>query len=105
MLRPARRAPGTALAQAMFSLRKRLDQNGGAGDEFLASFDACAMTLAREELAGGIACLAEVTESLAQASAQEGERKILAACAVGMALHGPARIEYPVLALHTLHAA
>ena len=105
LLRQARREPGepgTALAQAMLALHKRLKQEWAVEEEFLAEFDACAMTLARHQLDEGIACLANITEALAQRVSNENLRLILHTCADRMTQHGADRIEFPVLALHTL---
>lgn len=104
LMRQARRDPGTPLAQAMISLRKRVEQMDGVDEEFLTRFDACAMTLARNRLEEGMVCLAQITQALAPLTQVEPLRAILVNCAQGMVLHGVSRMEFAVLALHTLHA-
>ncbi|MCB0205770.1 MAG: MFS transporter [Anaerolineae bacterium] len=105
LLRQARREPdepGTALAQAMLALHKRLRQEWAVADDFLADFDDCAMTLARHQLEEGIDCLADITDVLAQYVSDENQQLILYTCAERMSQHGADRIEFAVLALHTL---
>ena len=103
MLRQARREPGTPLAQAMIALRKRVEQMDGMDGEFLARFDVCSMTLARNQVQEGVACLAEITPLLAPLVSGEHQQGILESCAKGMTIHGAGRIEFAVLALHTVH--
>ncbi|MCB0230406.1 MAG: HEAT repeat domain-containing protein, partial [Anaerolineae bacterium] len=104
MLRQARREPGTALAQAMIALRKRVEQMEGVDGELLDRFDACALALARNQLNEGVACLTEITHALIPLTPVEYQRGILVHCAEGMEIHGTERIEFPVLTLHTLAA-
>ena len=104
LLRQARREPGTALAQAMISLRKRVEQMEGVDGELLDRFDACALALARNQLNEGVACLTEITHALIPLTPVEYQRGILVHCAEGMEIHGTERIEFPVLTLHTLAA-
>ncbi len=88
----------------MIALRKRVEQMEGVDGEFMARFDACAMTLARNQVDEGIACLAEITPSLSPLVSGDHQQGILESCAQGMASYGAGRIEFPVLALHTLYA-
>lgn len=104
LLRQARREPGTALAQALLSARKRLVNEWACEEALLAEFDEVAMTLAREQIDPGIAGLARVSQALGELAAAPVQRQILLACAQRMTQYGADRMEFAVLAVHTMHA-
>ena len=67
--------------------------------------DACAGSLAREELDRGLVELSDLLGRLPLDSLSDPQRLIVQESAVRMAEFGVSRKEYPILALHTLHVA
>jgi len=96
---------GTPMAQAVLALRKRLDK--GESDMSLASraLDLCAQTLARQELEQGIGQLAEAINLLPGGGQAPHVLAIVEETALRMEQFGVQRMEYPILALHTLTVA
>jgi MFS family permease len=96
---------GTALAQALLTLRKRLDKGGVESSALSGALEHCAKTLARHELAAGIDQLAELLQMLPSEQQAPHVVAIVQEAALRMRQHGVERLEYPILALHTLTVA
>ena len=104
-VRAVRREPGTGLAQALGVLRRRGDKSQALRAESLELLDACAGSLAREDLDQGLVELSGLLDKWPTESLPSSHRLILQECAARIAEFGPRRKEYPILALHTLHVA
>jgi HEAT repeat protein/sugar phosphate permease len=96
---------GTALAQALLTLRKRLGQGNAESSGFSGALEHCARTLARHEMAAGIDELAELLQTLPAEQQAPHVAAIVQEAARRMRQYGVERLEYPVLALHTLTVA
>jgi MFS family permease len=105
LLRQCDQEAGTPMAQAVLALRKRLDKR--EGDTSLASnaLDLCAQTLARQELEQGIAQLADAIGLLPAGGQAPHVVAIVQEAALRTEQFGVQRMEYPILALHTLTVA
>ncbi|OUC07333.1 hypothetical protein RY27_15510 [Litorilinea aerophila] len=98
--RQVRGDAGTAMAQAVASLKRRVEKRVNAG--LPAALDACADLLARNNLAAGTRQLAQILERLPTDSLHPWSVAILAECRVHLAQDGADRMEYAILALHVL---
>ena len=96
---------GTATSQAAFALKKKLDDYQSKSGDLLELIDACADTLARQDLEHGIPLIRQVVLQLPTEGMSEACRSILEDCAEGMAEFGTTRTEYVILALHTASTA
>lgn len=105
LLRSADQEPGTALAQAVLAVRRRLlhDDNASA-QAAAAALDSCAQTLAHDELDEGLQQLAAAIPQLPLTGQPAHQIAILLDAAQQIAQHGTQRMEYPVLALHAMTA-
>mgnify|MGYP005843917053 CR=1 FL=1 len=101
LVRQARADLGTAAAQEVTTLRRRLDRRTFRAAIFV-ELDACEVALARGDLDEGSRRLgAALRQAPAQTSTPAG-MQILAACAEQLIAHGAAHPEYLILALHGL---
>lgn len=105
LLRACDHEAGTALAQAILAFRKRLDKENPALAAANAHLEASGYTLAREDIAEGIAQLAEALAALPLDSQAPHVAAILRDAAANIERFGVRRMEYPVLALHALTVA
>jgi HEAT repeat protein/MFS family permease len=96
---------GTATSQAVFALKKKLDDHQSKFGDLLELIDECADTLARQDLEHGIPLIRQVVLQLPMEGMSEARRSILEDCAERMAEFGIARTEYVILALHTANTA
>lgn len=94
--------PGTAMSQAVTSLRKGAARFNH--DDLAATLTTCAHVLAHENLVEGATLLSHVTELMAGLDVAPASAKILQECTSRLREYGPDRIEYLILALHTLNA-
>ena len=104
LLRRVRAEAGTATSQAVSALKKRMDEAQMDGDELMEAMDDCAGALARGELADGTALMSQVIGLLPVEGVDESCAMILRECAERLEEFRAGRIEYVLLALHTLHA-
>jgi len=102
LLRQCDQEAGTALAQAILALRKRLEKGEGGAS---AALEQGARTLARHEIAGGIAELAGAIRLLPAEGQAPHVLALLEDVTLRMEQYGAQRMEYPILALHTLTVA
>jgi MFS family permease len=103
--RQFREEPGTAAAQVLMNLKKRAAAFGPDHTDLVAALDRAAGALARGELDAGMAPLAEALRLVPPHHLAEHEHLIVADCADHLEADRAARLEYGVLALHTLHHA
>lgn len=96
---------GTAMAQTVLALRKRLDKGDGDGSTASSALDQCAQTLARQEMEAGVAELAQAISLLPANGWPAHVAAIVAEATRRMQQFGIQRMEYPILALHTLTTA
>lgn len=104
LLRHLRQDPGTAMAQAVAALRKRLTREDALTPELEAAVRECDALFAREAFDEGAARLSRVIRLLPAGSYDELCTKILNDCAVNLDEFGAARLEFVLLALHALEA-
>jgi MFS family permease len=104
LLRHRPEEAGTAFAQALLDMNKELERSQAQGGELAAALNDCAETLAREDVEEGATLLARVIRLLPTDRYPAPIREILHACAGQMEASGARRIEYLILALHTLEA-
>jgi hypothetical protein len=103
LLRRVRAEAGTATSQAVSALKKRMDEAQMDGDELMEAMDDCAGALARGELADGTALMSQVIGLLPVEGVDESCAMILRECAERLDEFGARRIEYALLALHTMN--
>lgn len=98
---------GTAGAETLLALGARLAELK-VGLDVRAEAEACAQTLARQDLTGGAAQLGRLAprlvERLGAVPAEETAGRVLTECATRLATHGGTRPEYLLLALTVLQA-
>jgi HEAT repeat protein len=102
LMRQMGRERGTALSQAVTALRKKLG-NSKAGSEVRDLMNECAETLARQDVTAGIALLACTVKRFPLSQPATPAGQVLEACLAGIEAFGLERIEYTILALHTLN--
>ncbi len=71
----------------------------------MSTLDACIDAFAAEEMEQAAALLSQIVRDLPKDSLDECPRLILEACAEALDEYGAQRLEYIVLALHTLNVA
>lgn len=104
LLRQVRADTGTASSQALIALKKSLSERSGVNLDLVTMLDKCAEDLARGNLESGVALLGEMMRLLPLDELDESCRIILQDGAERLDEFGVKRIEYIVLALHTLNA-
>jgi HEAT repeat protein len=105
LLRQSRSEPGTALAQAVNALRRKVLKI--SSDQAAAStlMEACADALAREDLTAGAEQLRQLLSLLPGGRFQPSARRVLQECQNQLASWEARRIEYLLLVLHTVHGS
>jgi hypothetical protein len=96
LLRQARSDRGTAVSQAISSLKKRFPS------EMAALADECAMAFARDHYDNGVKLLTEMVSQLPKEGCSSIEAKILDEGGKHLRESGTAHLEYLILVLHTL---
>lgn len=104
LLRQARLEPGTALAQALVGLRRKIGKLSGDDPLALAALDAGSDLLAHNDLTTGAQRLQELIDQLPLTQLPPAAASVLKACAGQLAAWGATRMEYLLLVLHTLQA-
>ncbi len=104
LMRQVRKEPGTALAQSVLGVKKRLESSRPADAELVAALDRAAAALAREDLTQGLVLLAQVLRRFSAAPLPPAPRQIVEECALQLTQQGARRLEYAALALHALQA-
>lgn len=104
LLRQTRQETGTATAQAVATLKKKMSKTLSNHHELLGKLDTCADALARDELEQGATLMSQFICHLPMDRLDEGLAVILQDCAHNLTEYKAARLEYMLLALHTLEA-
>jgi HEAT repeat protein len=104
LLRQTRNEPGTALAQAIGTLRRKLSKMAADNQALPAAIDACADTFARNDLAVGAARLSQLIAQLPLDTLKTNAAAVLRECATRLEEGGAERVEYLLLTLQTLQA-
>ena len=94
---------GTAAAQMLEALGKRIERNDPESGLLVGRIKACADAFAHDDLGRGIALLQEVIEMTPRERIGETAAHVLEGCARGLARFGLARPEYVFLALQALN--
>jgi sugar phosphate permease len=94
--------PGTPIAQAILALKKGLDGLDVGEMDLMDMLDAASDTFSRGELAPGVAQFQEIVAILPEDRFGEVCGAILHACQTQMKQYGADRLDYVVLALHTI---
>jgi HEAT repeat protein len=105
LLRQARSEAGTAASQAVTALKKKVGEYRTDGEvDLLATLDSCADALAQDDLEQGLALFCSVIRLSPSEELSEACVEILNDCAERLDEFGAERLEYVILALHTMHA-
>ena len=104
LLRQTRGEKGTALAQALVALRRKVSQLTSDDTQALAALDSASDLLARNNLTAGVQQLEKLVYRLPLPQFPAPAASVLQACAIELNTSGAGRIEYLILVLHTLHA-
>jgi HEAT repeat protein/Na+/melibiose symporter-like transporter len=102
LLRQVRDEAGTTLSQTVTALKKRLDDYQAEKD-LLAALDSCAEALAQDDLEQGVALFCNAIRLLPAEELSVSCAEILNDCADRLGEFGIGRLEYVILALHTMH--
>jgi hypothetical protein len=102
LMRQMATGPGTPLSRAVTAVGKKL-QSRLSGAEDAERLARCAEAFARDQLDVGVALLAEVVQELLPAVPHLSVSQVLRVCVAGMEMFGAQRLEYPMLALHSLN--
>lgn len=94
--------PGTTVAQALLNIKKDLIKlcppDSGVDD----AVNSCVGSFAKEDFESGTSMLAELIDTLPMNELDDVSRKLLSECARCLREFGFARVEYIVLAFHTM---
>lgn len=103
LLRQVRADPGTATSLAVTALKRKVEslQDG----DLVTTIDECAQALARDDLERGMALMGRIISQLPMERFGETGVMILQECVRGLEEYGATRIEYALLALHTMSVA
>ena len=96
---------GTAVSQAVSSLRRRWRKKLARDAELLDLLNTCAATWGRDDLAAGMDLLAQLVDVIGSELPASPASAILKMCGVQLREHGAARSAYILLALHALNVA
>jgi HEAT repeat protein len=104
LLRQVRGEAGTATSQAVTALKKRIGEYRLDEEADLVTLlDSCAGTLAQDDLEQGVAMLSSAIRLSPLEELSEACVAILDDCAERLDEFGAERLEYVILALHTMH--
>ncbi|MBI1297411.1 MFS transporter [bacterium] len=102
LLRSVRADAGTAIAQEINNLKRKLTRDDGKGGPLIARCNECADLFARAALDEGAHCLSRLLTALPLDSYELASRQILQECAARLDEFGEHHREYIILTLHTL---
>jgi hypothetical protein len=104
LLRQARTEPGTTASQSVTALRKKIGEYQVESEaDLLATLDSCAEALAQDDLERGVMLFNSVIRLSPIGELSETCVEILNDCAERLEEFGAGRLEYIILALHTMH--
>jgi len=104
LLRQTRTEPGTALAQQLGGLRRKILKLGKEQQGLSILLDGCTDTFARNDLTSGAARLSQVIQQLQLDELNASASAVLRESATQLDKGGAERLEYLLLALHALQA-
>jgi hypothetical protein len=99
-LRRTRQLGGTAVSQTVFALRRKL--SGPDMEGLRAIAQDCAAAFARDDFAAGVSLLSQLITELPKANCSAVALKVIDECDKVLRESGASRMEYVILALHTL---
>ena len=102
LLKQTRLEVGTAASQAISTLQRKWSRHGNVGEDVDELCQQSAKALAQDDLNIGAKLLARIAESIATEVTAPPIPMLLNECAKRLDEFGAARIEYLLLALHTL---
>jgi hypothetical protein len=102
LVREAPADPGTVTARAVDALKKKIRRDIGGNEALEAAMDACAEALARNEMEKGAEALSELIVQLPPERFDATGLAILQDCAQKLKSAEVQRLEYILLALHTI---
>jgi MFS family permease len=102
LLREVRDDPATALARAVESVKRSLAAVLEPQEDVDRLLTTAANTFARDDLTGGVALLVRVLHQVPVGAFDDPRPLILTTCTNELSCSGAARLEYVLLALHTL---
>jgi MFS family permease len=103
LLRQANQDAATATAQALLNLKRKVGTWPECDEDVLNAVEECADTLGREQMAEGVTLMCCLVEKLPRAYLGAHCCAILEHCVERLGHFGCERLEYLVLALHTLN--
>ena len=96
----------TALSQAVSTLKKPLRQSFPGNEPLTVMVERCAEAFARNDMTDGVAQLHQIIDRIVQAPQLDAASyTILRECGVRFAALHDTRVEYVILALHTMHVS
>jgi HEAT repeat protein len=104
LVRSVRADPGTATAQALNSVKRRLERNLNENTDVLRLLVDCTESLARANLDKGGSLLSNLIRALPTEQFSPPSLLILEECAARLDEYHAQHLEYLLLALHTMHA-
>jgi hypothetical protein len=99
-----RTEPGTVASQAMTTAKRKVGRLSEDA-KLMEAMDACAETLARDELEPAIASMSQIIPLLPLQDESETIALILNECGLRLEEFGTGRMEYLLLALHAMDEA
>lgn len=103
LLRKTREDAGTSLSQSLLSVKRKLHDLQLEGEEIPPLLEQCVEALSRQELDEGLGFLTQIIDLLLQGEVCKPCDLILTECARRMEEFRATRLEYAILALHTLN--
>ena len=104
LLRQVRGEAGTAASRTVTALKKKIGEyQTGDETDLLATLDSCAENLAQDDLEQGVLLMSGFIRLLPMEELSDACVEILQDCAERLEEFGAGRLEYVILALHTMH--
>jgi MFS family permease len=104
LLRQVRGEVGTAASQSVTALKKKIGEYQVDSEvDLLAMLDQCAETLAQHDMEQGAVLIGSIARLLPTEELSDACVEILRDCAERLEEFGAERLEYVILALHTMH--
>lgn len=105
LLRSVRADAGTAIAQEINGLKRKLSRDRATHHQVASMCDECADFFARADLESGITCLSKLIQALPLEEYNAPSQTVLRECATRLTQFGAGHMEYVLLTLHTLSMA
>jgi len=104
LAREVRSDPDTPLAQSITSTEKRLEKAGLSGRSTAVEWNDCASTFSQGDYHTGVVKFLDLLSGIPFQQLRPVERVILDDCVQHLVEHGEIRMDYLLLALHTLYS-